>query len=472
MTQEHQAKQGRTMGWLAVAGIAVLLAVAVAPAAMGTANAASPAPTTASSQWAYGGQSNATGTYTSNGNSITWSASLGWTVIFTATNTSNTTVELEEQRTVGIDFTTTFSSPTVTATYTYHGTESDVAFVNLTDAATVYANGSAVPAIGIVNEAISVQAAVDQSIHASVAGHSKSGWLNVSGTAQGSVAFTPSLGIVPLNLSGIQTWNSSATASPAVSWNIDYVWNDQGWNGTTRSGNGTVAGNWTGMGPVNLTGFKVTAAHGFLDHKPRTAIVLIVQGPVDAYDGYLLVPHNFDLFGGASHGYDAYSLGSASVASGQGETLYVSNSPRGPMTSDADTSFGGTPSADSALGQPMSGSAPAASSPGPNAAVQGQPMTVPAAQAESVCLTTGCSGTTAASTGSLLGIALIALAVIAVVGTVGVVEWRAYARRRSQKGLVGGYGERWTDGVPPAASQIPPASTHQATGPEGPKTPP
>jgi hypothetical protein len=456
------------MGWLMVTGIAVLLAVAVAPVAMGTASAASPSAAPATNQWAYGGQSNANGTFQSNGNSVTWSASVGWTVIFTATNTSNTSVELEEQRTVGIDFTTTLTTPAVSATYTYHGTEADVAFVNLTDASTVYVNGSAVPALGIQNESLNLQASVDQAIHATVAGHSKSGWLNVSGAAQGSVAFTPALGLVPLNLTGIQAWNSSATASPAVSWNLNYAWNDQGWNGTTRSGNGNLNGTWAAMGPVNLSGFKVTIGHTFIDHKPRTAIVLIVQGPVDAYDGYLLVPHDFDLFGGAPHHFDADALGSATVASGTGETLYVSSTPRGPMVSDADTSFGASPTADSALGQPVSGVAPATSS-APSASVNGQPMTVPAAQAESACLTAGCSASTSAAVGSLLGIAVIALAVVAVVGTVGVIEWRSYARRRSQKGLVGGYGESWTNGVPPTAAKAPLPPPSGSTGPESPK---
>ena len=57
--------------------------------------------------------------------------------------------------------------------------------------------------------------------------------------------------------------------------------------------------------------------------------------------------------------------------------------------------------------------------------------------------------------GSLL-VALVGVAVALVVGTVGVIEWRSYARRRSQKGLVGGYGESWPNGVPPASAVTPP----------------
>jgi hypothetical protein len=476
MSQKDRRKRSGTMGWLVVAGIATLLAIAVAPAMAGSANAAAPAPATGSNQWAYGGQANATGSLTVNGNSVAWDATLGWTVIFTATNTSNSTVQLEEQRTVGVDFTTTFTSPTVSATYTYHGTESDVAFVNLTDAATVTVNGAAVPALGIANESLSLQAAVDQSIHATIAGHSKSGWLNVSGTAQGAVSFAPALGIVPLNLTGVQTWNSTATSSPAVSWNIHYAWNDQGWNGSSAAGTGAANGNWSTSGPVNLTGYRLSVGNAFNDHQTRTAILLIVQGPVDAYDGYILVPHNFDLFGGSAHGFDAASLGSASIATGSAETLYTSTTPRGPMVTMADTSFAGSATADSSLTQPLavvgSAIAPSSAPAGPGVAVDGEPMTVPAAQAETACLTNGCSAASSSTVGSLLGVAAIALAVVAVVGTVAVIEWRSYSRRRSQKGLVGGYGESWTNGVPPPSAQAPAAPASAPLGPEGPRTPP
>jgi hypothetical protein len=469
MTHEHETRHSGTKGWLIVTGIAVLFALALAPALTGAASAASPSanPASAPNQWAYGGEGNVTGTLHVDASTLSWNATFGWTVIFTATNTSSTTVMLEEQRTVGIDLTTTLMAPNVSATYTFHGTESDLAFVNLTDASTVYVNGTPVPAVGIDNESLQVSAAVDQSLLVAAHGLTHSGWLNVSGTAQGAVSFAPSLGLVPLNLTGVEMWNSSATASPSVTWTINYAWASLGWNGTTRSGSGSVDGNWSATGPVTLTGLKVLVVHPFIDRQVRTGIVLIIQGPVDGYDGYLLIPHAFDLFGGAAHPFDSVSFGSASVGSGQGETLYVSPGPRGPVLSAADSTFGATPGASSALAQPSSGPSPAAES-GPGATVEGQPMTVAAAQAESACLTNGCSGAASTVPSALLGIAVIFLAVGAVVGTVAVIEWRSYAKRRNQKGLVGGYGESWTNGVPPAGAQPPasPASAPQA--PEGP----
>lgn len=473
MTQEHEMRRGGTKGWQIVTGMAVLVALALVPALTGGAIAASPSgsPASATTQWAYGGQGNATGTLQILGSSISWTASFGWTVVLTATNTSITTVELEEQRTVGIDLTTTLSAPNVSATYTYHGTESDLVFANLTDAATVYANGTPVPALGITNESLHLQAAISQSIEVAAYGHTHSGFLNVSGSARGSVSFAPSLGLVPLNLSGVHTWNSSATSTPAASWNLRYAWADLGWNGTTRSGAGSVFGNWSESGPVTLVGIKVTVTHPFSDHQVRTGVVLFVQGPVDAYDGFVLVPHDFDLFGGAHQPFDSVALGSASVGTGQGETLYLSGGARGPTVSAADSTFGASPGAESTLVQPTAGPSPATSS-APGATVQGQPMTVAAAQAESSCLTSGCTTSTSAVSSALLGIAVVVLAVTAVVGTVAVIEWRSYVQRRSQNGLVGGYGESWRNGVPPASAQTssPPMDAPQV--PEGPRTRP
>jgi hypothetical protein len=453
-----------------VTGITVLFAFALAPTLAGGASAASPSTVSpsATNQWAYGGQGNSTGTVTIDSTSLSWNATFGWTVIFTATNTSTTTVQLEEQRTVGIDLTATLTAPNLTMTYTFHGSESDLAFANLTDTATVYVAGSPVPAVGITNESLDVNAVVDQSVQVVAHGHSHSGFLNVSGTALGSVSFAPALGLVPLNLSGVGMWNSSATSSPAVSWHINYAWADLGWNGTTHSGSGLFAGNWSASGPVDLIGLQVTVLHPFSDHRARTAIVLLVQGPVDAYDGYILIPHDFDLFGGASHPFDADGFGTATVGSGQGETLYTSPTARGQTVSAADSTFGASSGAGIVSGQPSAGPSPASSS-APGGTVQGQPMTVAAAQAESVCLTSGCPAVHSAATSALLGIAVVVLAVIAIVGTVSVIEWRSYARRRARTGLVGGYGESWPNGVPPAAAQQP---TPPSSAPQGPGGPP
>jgi len=207
---------------------------------------------------------------------------------------------------------------------------------------------------------------------------------------------------------------------------------------------------------VNLTGFKLHIAPPlFSDQKSRIGVVLVVQGVFDTYDGFILIPHDFDMFGTASHDYDSVSLGSAGISA---ETLYLSSGTTGPAAvTAASTSFGANDQSVNALATPAGPETPAASSASPSGTVLAQPMSVAQANAESNCLVHGC-GSSAAAVGSSTGllVALIGVAVVVVVGTVGVVEWRSYARRQSQKGLVGGYGESWPNGVPPAAALSPP----------------
>jgi hypothetical protein len=462
-----KARHGGTNSWVVATGLAVLVALAVGPVLAGTASAApiTTATATPANQWAYGGQGWDNGSLQSGNATLSWASMFGFAVIFTSTTTGNNTVMLEEQRTVGMHVSISYSGPLVTATYTYHGAEADTAFANLTNDSTVYVAGNPVPALGIENASVAAQANVEQSLvtHSTVTGHSHSAWLNISGSAAASVAFAPALGLIPLNLSGVPEWNSSATATPSASWTINYAWADLGWNGTSGAGAGKLTGNLSASGPVSVTGYQVTVLPLFHDHVSRTAVLLVISGPLDAYDGFILIPHGFDLFGGAPHGFDADALGSAGISA---ETLYVSHGPNGLAPTAASTTFGASGTAVGAVAAPSNGPAPSAGA-APGATVLGSPMSVAQAQAESNCLQNGCGSAAPASLGSLLGLAVVGLAVVAVVGTVAVIEWRSYARRRSQKSLVGGYGESWSNGVPPAgATGLPAPPAGAPSGPE------
>jgi hypothetical protein len=246
-------------------------------------------------------------------------------------------------------------------------------------------------------------------------------------------------------------------ATAAADWNLSWAWNEQGFNGTKGSGSGSHAGNLSGTFPVALTGYKVVINHGFDDHQVRVGVLLVVQGPFDCYDAFLLVPHDFDLFGGAAHGYDSLQFGSAGIS---GETLALSPGAGGYAVTAADQTFGSADTSINAMASPVTGVAPAATS-SPGTTVQGQPMSVAQAQSEAQRLTNGAGSGTASVLGGALFAALIAAVVLLVVGTVGVIEWRSYARRKSKGGLVGGYGESWPNGVPPATAYPPTAQAPQ-----------
>jgi hypothetical protein len=469
------AKIGGTKGWVATVGVALLLAFVALPALSGAASASSvpsAVPADSSTQWAYGGQGWFNGSLQSGLGNISWTSSYGWTVVFTVTPTGFGMWMVEEQRTVGITIAATYTGSGVTVTYNFHGSESDVGFANVTNQSVVYATdtpgqaGQPVPALGIINASASVNASISESISKTVAGHTASASLSVLGVGQASTSFSPALGLIPLNLSGVNEWNSTATASPSASWTVSYSWNDQGFNGTTASGSGSKSGSLSGTGTVTLHGMKVYLVPVFKDHKPRMAIVLQVDGVFDNYDLFLWIPHDFDLFGTASHDYDPVSMGSAGISA---ETLYMSSAPGGLGVTAASSTFGGNDASVNALATPMSETAPAASA-SPTGTVLAQPMSVSQANAESNCLRNGCGGAAAAGPIGGLFVALVGVAVAVVVGTVGVIEWRSYARRKSRKGLVGGYGESWPNGVPPAAALSPPTmGPNEGQGPsEGP----
>jgi len=453
------AKTGGTKGWVVAAGVALLLAFVAVPALSGAASAASVTSAVSadsSTQWAYGGQGWSNNTLQYGNVTITWNAAFGWTVVFTVTPTTPGTWMLEEQRTVGITISASYAGPILHATYSYHGQEVDTAFANLTNQSFVYVGGVPVPALGIDNASASVNASISEAASKTIGGQTASASLDVTGVGAASTSFSPSLGLIPLNLTGVNEWNATATGTPSASWNVSYAWTDQAFNGTTGSGSGSKSGSLSGSGSVNLTGYKVhlVTPPVFHDGKDRTAIVLVVQGVFDNYDGFIFVPHAFDLFGTAAHDYDATSLGSAGISA---QTLYVSSGSGGPSVTAASTSFGSNDQSVNALATPVGEATPAAGTPSPAGSVLAQPMTVAAANAEANCLTNGCGGAAAAAgPGGLLLLAVVGVAIALVVGTVGVIEWRSYARRQSQKGLVGGYGESWPNGVPPASTVAPP----------------
>ena len=462
------AKIGGKKGWAATAGVALLLAFVALPALSGAASAApvsSAVSADSSTQWAYGGQGWFNGSVVTELGNLTWTSSFGWTVIFTVTPTGTGVWMVEEQRTVGITIAATYTGSAVTITYHYHGTETDTAFANVTDQSVVYVNGQPVPALGIDNASAAITATIAESISKTLGGHTASASLNVLADAQAATSFSPSLGLIPLNLTGVNTWNSSATGSPSASWTVSYSWNDQGFNGTTASGSGSKSGSLSGTGTVNLTGYKVylVSEPTFRDHKMRTGVVLEVQGVFDNYDGFIWIPRAFDVFGTAVYDYDPVSLGSAGISS---ETLYLSSGgPGGFGVTAASTTFGADDVSVNALASPVSETTPAASA-APGGPVLAQPMSVAQANAEANCLKNGCAAASPGFVGGLL-VALVGVAAAVVVGTVGVIEWRSYARRKSRKGLVGGYGESWPNGVPPAAAISPPMM-----GPSGGSNPP
>lgn len=461
-------KAGMKRGIVA-ASTALLMVVGLLAAFGGSASAAPihPGSDAAKVAWAYGGENSSSGTIRVGSLSASWSTSVGVAVIFNATPTAANTTELEEQRTLGVSIAISVSDPNGTIAFNYHATEQDKAFANVTNASEVYVLDSPVPALGIDNASFHGQAALAESLVAKgTGGQSLSAYLNASAHANASVAFTPSLGLIPLNLHGISTWNSTANATRSANWKVGYDYAFHGWNNTSKSGRGGANGSWAPSSPVvvNLTGqaFVLGMPH-FSDHKVRLGVLLTVQGPANIYEGFIVLPRHFDLFGGGHQAYDSKSMSNVSVS---GDEMFVTSGRVGAESLTAsEVTVGGSAGAQPLVAVPH---APAAfpATGGVGSTVVAQPESVSSAQSQAHCLAVGCSAATPWFSG-LVAAAVIGGLIAAVAGTVGVVEWRSYARRKSQaRQLVGGYSEGLTSGFPPAVAGSPPSPVQPpASGP-------
>jgi hypothetical protein len=456
------AKSGRRSVWV-VTGIAILVTAAMVPALLGTAGfvsasnvatgssspscaAASPPPPppvdppSMDTQNSYGGQGYLNYSFSYNGFAVTYNSSFGWTVTITATQTSYGNWTLEEQRTVGVTILKNVTTPKQSFLYCFHSQESDAAFANITNQSTVYVNDQPVAALGIVNSSAEINGLVSQSLSLTNSTGTYHASLTATAVANASVSFSPSLGLIPLNLSGVSNWNASSTATFGAAWNFSIAFTEL--NG--KSGSFSKAGSLGGTATVVVVGHRFAPSHAFSDHQSRTGVTLFIQGPLNGYDGFILIPRAFDLFGGASHPYDPYGFGSAAVTS---ESLYVSAAPGGLAITAADQTFGSTDSVGFAPTAGAGITSPAATGDSaPGMTVDGQPISAAQAQSIDRGITSGAglsggsapAGASGHGAGAWLGanldasplfLAVVFAVVAATIGTVAVLAWRSSARR-------------------------------------------
>jgi hypothetical protein len=454
--------------------VAVLLALAIGPMLAGSAGASAlPAASagTGTTEWAYGGQGWSNGTLVTTSYSATWTASFGLVVIFTEKNISATVTELEVNRTIAISISVTLSNSSFSATLHYSAVEVDVAYANVTTASSVTTSGGIVPALGLINASASVRGAIHEDFAVTYSGLSASASLDAKGNAHAAVSFTPALGLIPLNLTGISSWNSTAVATPSANWNLSYDYSVQSWNGSTQSGNASTAGSWTTVARVNLTGYVFTLGlPSFTDQKSRIGIVLFLQGGADLYDGFVLIPHDFDFFGGSNQTFGGNSTTNVTVTH---EAIFVTTGGlHVTSVTAARQSFG---SGSSLLAVPSGPSGPAvspAATSSPAATVVAQPESPSTAQAQAYCLQYGC-GSAAPWFSGWVAIALIAAVVGAVAGA-GIIGWRSYVRRGSAGPSTSFPAPGQPASIPPGAvaPPIPPSTgTPPPSAPEGPSPP-
>jgi hypothetical protein len=426
----------RTVSFAAVP-VALFLLLAAAPT-IGTARAAPPALgselAAGTTQWAYGANYTATGTWTnsSGGYAASLTAFYGWQTILTQTNESSSTFALQIQRTTAVDYWLTFckpgcSNPTWTGNLTFKAWQSEVGFANLTTNGSVTEAGVTVPALALQNESNRIHGNLTETVNAAYHGilmvHTASYYFSVNASSNLSLAFTPALGLVPDTLATGAEWNSTSAFAGSGGWSAAYDYVHVPIAGATIRVAGPISGQVSGSGNVALQGVDdgpLTLNGGLT----TSEVALSIAGPFHLYEGFLLLPSQADLLGAGSNAWSSYQNDSATTATATADFgshlahvgLLASATSYAPQPTSQATIVDSTPVSGAPQG-PSPAALPAGGSTPGGAVVQGQPESVPSSVNQTPCLIAGdCAepggpGIPAAKHSGLVGVLVIGLLV-------------------------------------------------------------
>lgn len=373
-----------------------------------------------STQWAYGAQENVSFSVSANGNTYAFSGTYGLHVIVTRTNTSNTSYTLEVERTMGFHITANVTTPNATVSFTAKAWEQATGFVNVTDAGTVYENGTAVPAVAIQNASTQLSASLSENaqVTASYLGHTltASASFDASLAGHASIQFTPAIGLVPLHVSNGNSWNSSAAYVLSGGASGKYTLSRTGVTGTTVTNSGNLSSTLSNSGTISLSGQdigRITLSNG----QTWPVIVIVATGPLHLEEGLLWVPAGADLWGDTQSTLHSQAVASVDTATDRIDAIVDVH---GRLTVGASlTHLTSTPGS-TAVGLAQFGTVAAVGTPPPGgstggAQIQTQPESVQQARSASQCLVTGCPGSSTGFLSSRLGLIVVGAAIIGVV---------------------------------------------------------
>jgi hypothetical protein len=441
------SKLGRTRFW--AVPVALLVALLAAPAFAGAAMAVPVTPANGGNvtQWAYGAQENLTFTVVGNHSTYSVTASFGYDVVFTRTNTSNSTYELESQRTLGFNFTASYclpsctSVPSIATTITAKAYEQDTGFANVTKNGVVYENGTAVPAIAIEDASSQVRAALSEgTVLALIEANrtlTETVHFNANLSDDANIVFSPALGLLPyqpLPTPGT-AWNATSNYTVVGSASGAWAFSLTRFSGTTASSSGSISGSDNGSGTISVRGSdlgKITLRDG----RTLPVVMLTVGGPFSVREGTIWIPSSGDLWADTQGRLQGFALASIGAST---DRLDLTTDAHGDLDLGA-SATGFTPMPDDAAVPPppvppTSVAVASQVGPGPTPAgqeVQAQPESVQQAQSASDCLVNGCGPSAPGVTHPGLLIAAVAVA-----GLAALLAALVVSRRRAPKPPMG-----------------------------------
>jgi hypothetical protein len=400
--------------------LAAVVALSISIPVASAAPIQSPA-TSGSNSWAYGGQVGAT--VAGNGPNGSYAAHFhyGWKVIFTLANTSNTTFQLEVQRTMGAALYAAGSVGKYSANLTITAWEVETGFANFTTTGTVRLlspNATTVPALAMMNEKAWSSGNITEILTVKWNGLQE-GYVYASVAAQASadLSFDTSLGLFPLSPYVGESWTSSSIFNLAASYGVGWhVYGYDPWGSYLSTGHGSPI-TYQGTGTIVLNGTENTTMS--FNGVSAAVMEITLWSPsfsFEDHEGILLIPSEGDLFhsgslsssgvqgapGSQVFGTDQIDVG---LANTHREGVIAASSRYG----SSSNLFGTTPS-DTAMGI----NAEAVPSQAGTAVVQGYP--IPVSEAQSWCFyncpSQQTKGPGAAGIILVLVIAVVAVAII------------------------------------------------------------
>lgn len=308
----------RTSAWAALAVLGLVMAVPLAMAA--SPSEASPSLVVPPwSAWAYTGYevASSSGSVNTDGGNFTFSfhGAFGESVVLNQTNTSASTYSLQGMETLGTEYFVTLCTPSCStprgeANITFFSYLQDRSYANLTEAATVDVNGTAVPAIGLVNDQTYASGNITRLMQYTYGGggglfrsgssHNGFSYGSAQASAVESVAFTPALGVQPQNVTPGEAWQSNSSYSGQVVANAAYhVYSTV--NG--RIATGTINPSTNLSGSLTLSGGdqgRFLLRDGALAHQ----FAFRYNAPFQFWDGIFLIPQGANLFIGSGHPWE------------------------------------------------------------------------------------------------------------------------------------------------------------------------
>ncbi len=304
--------------------VGVLLAIGLSGAFPAAPAPPSAAPvllaTGTSQQWAFGGIASASYSCTSTGcgdgtnvSSLSLHYYVEWVVIYTVTNVSSTQTEVESQAAINASLglslagcesvTTGAPCSSISATANLAGRETALGFTNITNAGSVFLSaGSGAPAtvaaLALQNAQSSASFNFSGAYNVNVAGYGNAAiTFDLGGSEVSSVTFNTPLGVVPVDPSVGQSWNSSSAYTASGSYTSGYSLGESvngsavhtyaDWQSAVVPSAGTLDVDGTDLGSYLLTDNYTSPPTSVT---AQVILITFSTGDFTGSDGWLLLP--------------------------------------------------------------------------------------------------------------------------------------------------------------------------------------